>query len=103
MSRDVFKLFWKEEEMLPHGKHAPVPIILRPVAGKNLKGAHFVDKMYKFLSLNICYVIYVLLWIKCWLMWFEILLVFILLKFKKRPNISRIWVVFWNQEHAYDP
>ncbi len=28
-----FKLFWKEEEMLHHGKHAPVPTILRPVAG----------------------------------------------------------------------
>ncbi len=27
-----------------------------------------------------------------WLMWLEILLVFILLKFKKRPNISRIRV-----------
>ncbi len=24
---------WKEEEMLHHGKHAPVPTILRPVAG----------------------------------------------------------------------
>ncbi len=36
-------------------------------------------------------------------MWFEILLVFILFKFKKRPNISGIRVVFWNQEHAYDP
>ncbi len=35
----------------------------------------------KFLSLNICYVIYVLLWIKYWLMWFEILLVFILFQF----------------------
>ncbi len=30
---DVFKLFWKEEEMLHHGKHAPIPTILRPVAG----------------------------------------------------------------------
>ncbi len=47
----------------------------------------------KFLSLNICYAIYVLLWIKYWLMWFEILLVFILLKFKKRPNTSGIRVV----------
>ncbi len=36
--------------------------------------------------------LYVLLWIKCWLMWFEILLVFILFKFKKRPNISGIRV-----------
>ncbi len=50
--------------------------------------------MVKFLSLNICYIIYVLLWIKHWLMWFEILLVLILFKFKKRPNISRIWIVF---------
>ncbi len=59
----------------------------------NLKWAHFVRKIVNFLSLNICYVIYVLLWIKYWLMWFEILLVFILFKFKKRPNISRIRVV----------
>ncbi len=29
----VFKLFWNEEEMLHHGKHAPVPTILRSVAG----------------------------------------------------------------------
>ncbi len=49
----------------------------------NLKLAHFVHKIVKFLSLNIFYVIYVLLWIKYWLMWFEILLVFILFKFKK--------------------
>ncbi len=28
-----------------------------------------------------------------WLVWFEILLVFILFKFKKRPNISKIRVV----------
>ncbi len=29
-------------------------------------------------------------------MWFESLLILILLKFKKRPNIPRIWVVFKN-------
>ncbi len=58
-----------------------------------LKRRDFVHKIVKFLSLNICYVIYVLLWIKYWLMWFEILLVFILLKFKKRPNISGMRVV----------
>ncbi len=37
-----------------------------------------MDKSVKFLHLNICYVIYVLLWIKYWLMWFTSLLVFIL-------------------------
>ncbi len=58
-----------------------------------LKWAHFVHKIVKFLSLNICYVIYVLLWIKCWLMGFKIILVFILFQFKKRPNISGIQVV----------
>ncbi len=84
-----FKLFWKEEEMLHHGKHAPVPTILRPVAASNLKWAHFVHKIVKFLSLNICYVIYVLLWIKYWLMWFEILLVFILFKLKKMSQHFR--------------
>ncbi len=45
-----------------------------------------------------CYIIYVLLWLKYWLMWFEILLVFILFKFKKRPNISEIRVV--KQQHG---
>ncbi len=49
----------------------------------NLKWAHLVDKSAKFLLLNICYVLYVLLWIKYWLMWFESLLVFIWFKFKK--------------------
>ncbi len=43
-----------------------------------------MDKSVKFLSLNI-YVLYILLWIKYWLMWFESLLVKILFKFKKRP------------------
>ncbi len=33
-------------------------------------------------------------------MWFEILLVFILFKLKKCPNISRIWVVYINT-HTY--
>ncbi len=54
----------------------------------NLKWDHFVHTIVTFLSLNICYVIYVLLWTKYWLMWFESLLVFILFKFKKCPNIS---------------
>ncbi len=61
------------------GKHAPVPTILRPVQASNFKWAHFV--------------IHVLLWMKYWLMWFEIILVFILFKFEKRPNISGIQVV----------
>ncbi len=77
--------------MLHHGKHAPVPAILRHVAG--IKWAHFEHKIKKILRLNICYVLYVLLWIKYWLMWFESLFVFILFKFKKRPNISGIRVV----------
>ncbi len=34
--QDVFKLIWKEEEMLHHGKHAPIPI-LSPVAGIKLE------------------------------------------------------------------
>ncbi len=38
---DIFKLFWKEEEMLQDGKHAPVPTILRP----NLSWAHFLNKI----------------------------------------------------------
>ncbi len=59
----------------------------------NLNWAHFVHKIVQFLNLNICYIIYVLFYIKYWLMWFEILLVFILLKYKKCPNISGIRVV----------
>ncbi len=51
-----------------------------------------MDKSVKFLSLNI-YVLYILLWIKYWLMWFESLSVLILFKFKKRPNIYGIRVV----------
>ncbi len=43
---------------------------------------YFVHTIVQFLSLNI-HGIYVLLWIKYWLMWFEILLVLILLKKKK--------------------
>ncbi len=46
---DVFKLFWKEEEMLHHGKHAPVPTILRP----NLLWAHFFNKIVTFKKKNI--------------------------------------------------
>ncbi len=63
---------------------APVPTFLRPVAGIK----------FEMSILNLCYVICVLLWIKYWLMWFESLLVFILFKFKKRPNISEIQVVY---------
>ncbi len=37
----VFKLFGKEEEMLQHGKHAPVPTILRPVAGIKFEMSSF--------------------------------------------------------------
>ncbi len=49
--------------MLHHGKHAPIPTILRPVAGIKLEMiSHFVHTIVKLLSLNICYVIYLLLW-----------------------------------------
>ncbi len=51
-----------------------------------------MNKSVQFLSLNI-YVIYVLWWIKYCLMRFESLLVLILFKLKKRPNISGIQVV----------
>ncbi len=33
--------FEKEEEMLHHGKHAPVPTILRPVAGIKFEMSSF--------------------------------------------------------------
>ncbi len=54
----------------------------------------FVHKIVQFLNLNI-YVIYVLLWIKYWLLWFEIILVLFLFKFKQLPNISGIRVVMY--------
>ncbi len=95
MPRCQFKLFWKEEEMQHHGKHAPIPTIVRPVAGIKFEIRSFCAKIVKFLSLNICYVIYVLLWIKYWLKWFESLLVLILFKLKKYPNISGIQVVHY--------
>ncbi len=94
-----FKLFWKEEEMLHHGKHAPVPTILRPVAGIKFEMSSFCAYNKKKICLNICYVLYVLLCIKYWLMLFENLLVFILFQFKKRPNISSctVFTVFSNK------
>ncbi len=46
---------------------------------------------FKFLSLNICYVIYVLLWIKYWHIWFEILLVLILFQLKNVPTFPEFW------------
>ncbi len=45
-----------------------------------------MDKSVKFLCINNCYVLYVLLWIKYWLMWFESLLNFILLNKKRFPT-----------------
>ncbi len=69
---DNFNFFVKEEEMLHQGKHAPVPTILRPVASIKFEMSSFVHNIFQF---NICYVIYVLPWIKYWLMGFQSLLV----------------------------
>ncbi len=55
-----------------------------------------MDKSVTFLSLNICYVIYVLLWITYWLMWFESLLVFILFKFKNVPKFPEFGLYYFN-------
>ncbi len=38
---NIFQLFWKEREMLHYGKHAPVPTILRPVAGIKFEMSSF--------------------------------------------------------------
>ncbi len=43
---------------------ATVPSVSTPLVAKSVK----------FLHLNICYVLYVLLWIKYWLVWFESIL-----------------------------
>ncbi len=61
-----------------------------------------MDKSVKCLCLNIFYVLYVLLWIKYCLMCFKSLLVFILFKFKKCPNISGIRVVVGNFEFGLE-
>ncbi len=53
----------------------------------NWKWAHFVHTIVKLLSLNICYVIYDLLWIKYWLMWFESLLDLYLSKIKNKSGV----------------
>ncbi len=69
--------------------------MLRPVAGIKLEIGKFLHNFVTFLHLKIN-VIYVLLRIKKWLMWLEILLVFILLKYYFFFNISRIRVVSEN-------
>ncbi len=56
----------------------------------------------KISQLKMYYVIYVLLWIKCWLVWFEILLVFILFKFKKTSQHFQNLGCTWIQEHRYE-
>ncbi len=48
----------------------PSQLIWNLQQASNLKCANFVHKIVQFLSLNICYVIYVLLWAKYWLVWF---------------------------------
>ncbi len=55
---------------------------------KHEKLAHFVHKIVKCIILNICYVIYVLLWIKCWLMWFDIFCGFRFFQMKNVPTFS---------------
>ncbi len=64
-----------------------------------------LDKSVTFLSLNICYVLFVLLWIKYLHMRFESLLVFILFKFiktsqhfqnlgfKSKKNITKLYKI----------
>ncbi len=78
--------------MLHHGNHAPVPTILKPVAGIKFEMSSFCAKKLRFLSLNICYVLCSIV-NKILAHVIESLLVFILFKFKKRPNISGIRVV----------
>ncbi len=93
MPRRLQTVLKRRGDATHHGKHAPVPTILRPVAGIKFEMSSFCAYNCKISQFKHCYVLYVLLWIKYWLVWFEILLVFILFKFKKHPNISGIRVV----------
>ncbi len=58
---DVFKLFWKEVE-LHHGKHAPVPTILRPVVGIKFEISSFCaynleNSQFKHLLCYLCSIV----------------------------------------------
>ncbi len=65
---------------------------VKKLQASNLKWANFVHEKYQFKHL-LCYLCSIVN--KYWLMWFEIILVFILFKKKKKnPNISGIWVVY---------
>ncbi len=76
----------------------------------NFKWAHFVYKILKCLSLNIS-VIYVQLWIKYWLMWFESHLGILLFKQKHLVNnclivwIAQMFIGFLKYvvTHSYPP
>ncbi len=52
--------------------------------------------MLTFLSLNISYVIYLILWIKYWLVWFEILLVYIYSNFLNFPTFPEFRLYNWS-------
>ncbi len=56
---DVFKLFWKEMLLvLHHGKHAPIPTILRPVAGIKFEMSSFWEYNFQISELKklLCYI-----------------------------------------------
>ncbi len=79
--------------MLHHGKHAPVPNILRPLAGIKFEMSSFCAYNFKISQYKhlLCYLCAIVNKILAHVIWN--LLVFILFKFKKRPNIAGIRVV----------
>ncbi len=86
---DVFKLFWKEEEMLHHGKHAPVPAILRPAAGIKFEMSSFCAynctiSQFKHFLLYLCSIVNKILAHVIWNSFS-----FILFKFKKTSQHFR--------------
>ncbi len=69
--------------MLHHGEHAPVPTILRLVAGITyLKWAHFVHIIVKCLSLNLCYLCSIVNYILAHVIWNSFSFHFIRIKIK---------------------
>lgn len=82
-AQTCFKLFCKGKEKLHQGEHVAVPNILRPVGNIKFETSSFI---------------YALMWIQCWLMWSESLLVFILLKFKEHPNFLQFGFYIKNKQ-----
>ncbi len=55
-AQDVFKMFWKEEEMLHHVPDIPIPTILRPVASIKFETSSFCAYNFTISQIkHVCY------------------------------------------------